>query len=261
MISMTKSKSLGFSLIELMIALAIGLVVVGAVLAFTLSSVTTNSEYIQSTRLSQELRNSMDFVSRELRRAGYDQNNATYVARSTAAVPVISPFGRIFTTADANGTGTATDSCVIYAYDRDAGTSGTVDLADGEIRAIRLGYTPAGVGVIEVAQSTAGVTPACGGTAPDYTKYPATCSAAGWCALSDPTVINITEFNITRNDLEQLGSGTATPVVTREFSVELIGRLVRSADGTVTRGIRSTVKVRADCLRNASVCDDPPTGT
>jgi hypothetical protein len=150
---------------------------------------------------------------------------------------------------------------VIYAYDRDAGTSGTVDLANGEIRAIRLGYTSAGVGVIEVAQSTTGVTPACGGAAPDYTKYPATCSTAGWCALSDPTVINITEFNITRNDLEQLGSGTATPVVTREFNVELIGRLVRSADGTVTRGIRSTVKVRADCLRNASVCDDAPTGT
>jgi prepilin-type N-terminal cleavage/methylation domain-containing protein len=261
MISMTKSKSLGFSLIELMIALAIGLVVVGAVLAFTLSSVTTNSEYIQSTRLSQELRNSMDFVSRELRRAGYDQNNASYTARSTVAAPVISPFGRIFATADANGTGTATDSCVIYAYDRDAGTSGTVDLARGEIRAIRLGYTPAGVGVIEVAQSATGVTPACGGTAPDYTKYPATCSAAGWCALSDPTVINITAFNVTRNDLVQPGSATATPVVIREFNVELIGRLVRSADGTVTRGIRSTVKVRADCLEASTLCDDAPTGT
>jgi prepilin-type N-terminal cleavage/methylation domain-containing protein len=261
MIGMRNSKSLGFSLIELMIALAIGLIVVGAVLAFTLSSVTTNSEYIQSTRLSQELRNSMDFVSRELRRAGYDQNNASYTARSTVAAPVISPFGRIFATTDANGTGTATDSCVIYAYDRDAGTSGTVELARGEIRAIRLGYTPAGVGVIEVAESATGVTPACGGAAPDYTKYPATCSSAGWCALSDPTVINITAFNVTRNDLVQPGSATATPVVIREFNVELIGRLVRSADGTVTRGIRSTVKVRADCLEASTLCDDAPTGT
>lgn len=257
---MTKSKSLGFSLIELMIALSIGLVVVGAVLAFTLSSMTTNSEYIQSTRLSQELRNSMDFVSRELRRAGYDQNYASYTARSTVAAPVLSPFRHIYTTADANGSGTATDSCVIYAYDRDAGNSGKVDLARGEIRAIRLGYTPAGVGVIEVAESANTVTPTCGGAAPDYTKYPATCSANGWCALSDPAVLNITAFNVTRNDLVQPGSAIATTVVIREFNVELIGRLVRSADGTVTRGIRSTVKVRADCLEASTVCDDAPTG-
>ena len=64
-------QSQGFSLVELMISLAIGLIVVSAVLAFTLSSLTANSEYVQSTRLSQELRNTMDFVSRELRRAGF----------------------------------------------------------------------------------------------------------------------------------------------------------------------------------------------
>jgi prepilin-type N-terminal cleavage/methylation domain-containing protein len=259
--TMPKLRSKGFSLVELMIALVIGLVVVGAVLSFTLSSVTTNSEYIQSTRLSQELRNSMDFVSRELRRAGYDQNNASYTARSTATAPVISPFGRIFASTDANGDGTANDSCIIYAYDRDAGTRGTIDLAQGEIRAIRMGFTPAGVGVIEVAQSAAGVTPNCTGTAPDYTKYPATCSAAGWCALSDPNVVNLTEFNITRTDIVQPGTATTTPVVIREFGVELQGRLVRSADGVVTRGIRSDVKVRADCLEASTVCDDAPTGT
>jgi hypothetical protein len=29
----------------------------------------------------------------------------------------------------------------------------------------------------------------------------------------------------------------------------------------VTRGIRSDVKVRADCLEASTVCDDAPTGT
>ncbi|MEY3069257.1 MAG: hypothetical protein RLZZ456_956, partial [Pseudomonadota bacterium] len=37
-------QSQGFSLVELMISLAIGLIVVSAVLAFTLSSLTANSE-------------------------------------------------------------------------------------------------------------------------------------------------------------------------------------------------------------------------
>ena len=258
---MPKLRSKGFSLVELMIALVIGLVVVGAVLSFTLSSVTTNSEYIQSTRLSQELRNSMDFVSRELRRAGYDQNNASYTARSTATAPVISPFGPISAITDANGDGTATDSCVIYAYDRNAGTHGTIDLAQGEIRAIRMGFTPTGVGVMEVAESATGVEPSCDGDAPDYTKYPATCSADGWCALSDPNVVNLTEFNITPNHIEQSGTATTTSVIMREFGIELQGRLVRSADGVVTRGIRSDVKVRADCLDDSIACNNPPDGT
>lgn len=258
---MNRKHSRGLSLVELMIALAIGLIVVGAVLAFTLSSLTANTEYVQSTRLSQELRNSMDFVSRELRRAGYDENNAAYNARSLATSPIISPFARIFSTNDANGDGTSNDSCVVYAYDRSAGTPGKIDLARGEIRAIRLGFTPDGVGVMEVAESKASVTPKCDDAALDYTSYPASCASSGWCALSDPRLLNITNFRLTRSQLVRPGSGFSTPVVIREFGIELQGRLARSADGVVTRGIRSDVKVRADCLESTTNCALAPTGT
>ncbi|MFY8060821.1 MAG: PilW family protein, partial [Arenimonas sp.] len=174
-----KRQSQGFSLVELMISLAIGLIVVTAVLAFTLSSLTANSEYVQSTRLSQELRNSMDFVSRELRRAGYDENMNRYTAASTLSALVVSPFSRIFVDDDADGDGTANDGCVIYAYDRTGGTPGVVERARGEIRALRLasrtvdGQT---VGVLEIGESATGLTPACNGGAPTYTNYPATCN-------------------------------------------------------------------------------------
>jgi hypothetical protein len=47
----------------------------------------------------------------------------------------------------------------------------------------------------------------------------------------------------------------------REIGVELQGQLRRSEDGTVTRGIRSDVKVRADCLEASANCALAPTGT
>ena len=73
----------GFSLVELMVALAAGLVISGAAVAFLLSSFRSNGEYVQSTRLSQELRNSLDAVTRDLRRAGYDDDALKYLSNST----------------------------------------------------------------------------------------------------------------------------------------------------------------------------------
>lgn len=265
---MSRKNSLGLSLVELMIAMAIGLVVVGSVLSFTMSSLNTNTEYVQATRLSQELRNSMDFISRELRRAGYDQNVGSYPARYSIAGALAnpSPFGRILTSNDANGDGTTGDGCVIYAYDRTGGTSGTVDLARGEIRAIRLATRTVDgldVGVLEVAESASGLTPSCTGGSPNYTNYPPSQNTgSGWSALSDPRILNLTQFTLdTSGYLVQTGTSTSAPVLMREIGVGLQGQLRRSEDGTVTRGIRSTVKVRADCLEARANCELPPTGT
>lgn len=265
---MNRKKSRGLSLVELMIALAIGLIVVGAVLAFTLSSLTANSEYVQSTRLSQELRNSMDFVTRELRRAGYDQSQAAFIAASSVNAPVVSRFSRIFVTNTAStddGDGVNDEGCVIYAYDRAGGTNGTVDLANGEIRAIRRAIRTvdgSDVGVLEVAESASGVTPSCTGAAPDYDSYPASCSSAGWCPLSDPRLVDITAFTLdTSGYIVQAPTATSTAVTIREIGIDLQGQLRQSADGAFTRGIRSTVKVRADCLEASANCALAPTGT
>lgn len=261
---MSRKKSLGMSLVELMIAMAIGLVVIGSVLAFTLSSLTSNTEYVQATRLSQELRNSMDFVSRELRRAGYDQNVGSYPARY--AINNLTPptFAKIFTTNDANGDGTSVDGCVIYAYDRAGGTPGVVDLDQREIRAFRLILSAVdGIGVLEVAESFGTTTPDCGAAGPNYNNYPPSKNTTtGWSALSDPGVLDLTRFTLdTSGYITQAGTATSAPLIIRELNIDLRGQLRRSEDGIVTRGIRSTVKVRADCLGASTVCDDAPTGS
>ncbi len=245
----------GFSLIELMIALVAGLIVIGAVLAFTLSSLRSNTQMVQAARLSQELRNSMDFISREFRRAGYDENALGYYSQTTSGAVTTSPFAMLLVQP-----GTAPDgACVIYAYDRQPGTAGTVQLANGEIRGIRRRVRN-GVGVIEVAESAGSTAPACGGGSPNYTTYPASCSSDGWCALSDPRTANISQFSVdTTNNFTVAAVASSSPLTVRSLDVTLRGNLIGQPE--VDRTVSMRIRVRADCLQSAAACNIAPVGT
>jgi Tfp pilus assembly protein PilW len=258
---MNKIGTLGYSLVELMIAMAIGLVVIGSVLAFTLSSLETNTEYVQATRLTQELRNTMDLAIRDVKRAGYNQNAMKYVslpANSTAR----SPFAPVSVTTDSSGNG-----CIIYAYDSSAPSTsstsgpGFIDTANGEIKGLRhASRTVDGltVGVVEIAQTSSAVSSInCGGGEPDYENYPATCSPDGWCALSDPKQVDISAFTITKAQLVVDPTGSTFGSAVRRFDFVLTGRL--PSQNTISRSVQSTVLVRADCLYlTTGQCDSVP---
>lgn len=251
----------GFSLIELMIALVAGLVVSYAVVAFTMSSMKSNGEYVQSTQLTQELRNTLDLAARDLKRAGYDQNALAHMAAGTA-----SPFSPM------RIVGAATDSsCVIYGYDKvgASGTEGSVTLGGGEVRGLRrVTATVAGrtVGIVEFAASNAtDGRPECDDdTAASYANYPPTCTGT-WCPLSDPTRINVTRFRIT-NETQTAGTG-GSQVRVRDLGIELRGRLAGD-DGSsylggvsesYERTIQTSVKIRSECARTVITdCDASP---
>ena len=61
----------GFTLVELMVALVVGLVVTLAAVSFVASVAKANSENLRVTRLTQELRSLSEVMSRELRRARF----------------------------------------------------------------------------------------------------------------------------------------------------------------------------------------------
>lgn len=244
-----RRRSGGFSLIELMVALVVGLIVSGAVLAFTVSSVRANSEYVQAVRLTQELRAVGQFVDSELRRAGYDEAALSYVANTTATE--FSDFSPILVDS------TAGANCVIYAYDRSPGNPGQVDLANQEVRGIRRSTVTIdgeSVGVIEVAESNTAA-PDCDGAAPDYTKFPVACNAtSGWCAFTDPRTVAVDTFTIDvdgeagdSHGLQEITATGYTPMQIREFKVSLAGHLRSDAD--VSQSLALNVKVRANCLR------------
>ena len=246
----------GFSLVELMISIVASIIVTGAAVAFTVSSLKANGDYVSSTRLIQDLRNSADFLSDDLRRAGYDQAAMVYVANpSASAASVFAPI-LVDTTAGAN--------CVVYGYDRPNGTPGAVDLVRGEVRAARRASPPVNgvaTGVIEVAESFrtgAGtdVRPVCGAAGPDYTQYPVTCNTTtGWCPLTDPRILDVSVFTVATavsgtnsHGLQPISGGSGfNAMQLREYLLTVTGNLKK--DTTVSRTVRSNIKVRADCIR------------
>jgi Tfp pilus assembly protein PilW len=247
-----KNSSFGFSLVELMVGLAAGLIVTTALVAFAFSSMKSNGEYVQSTRLTQELRNTMDLVSRELRRAGYDQDALKYLASGNG-----SPFSRLeLDNANTNPAGTF--SCVVYSYDRAETTSGGDGLretANGEIRAIRwfsrtIDGEPVGVIEYAVSKDTFGVD--CDGDSPDYSKYPVACDAdSNWCALSDPRRLNVTTFAIGDN------RSVVEGVQVRDLDVSIVGGII--GDDVTSREIKSKIRVRSDCYDpSIANCSDNP---
>lgn len=76
----------GFTLVELMVAMAIGLIVVLASVAFIVALAKASSEDIRVTRLTQEVRALSEVISREVRRARYVSDPIGLVAQGSGAV-------------------------------------------------------------------------------------------------------------------------------------------------------------------------------
>jgi type IV pilus assembly protein PilW len=91
----------GFSLIELMVALVVGLIVIGAVLALIVAIMKSNRETLQATRLNQELRATMAVVATDIRRARGVEDPLTTATAATVPYKDID---------------TATAGCIRYGY-------------------------------------------------------------------------------------------------------------------------------------------------
>ncbi len=131
-----------------------------------------------------------------------------------------------------------------------AGTAGTLDLGNGEVRGIRrrsvTNANGVSVGVIEYAFSQGSVRPACNGATATYTSFPPSCNSTSlWCPLSDPTKLDITSLAIT-NRSSQVGVNPSA-LISRRFDITIVGRVAGTTD--FTRTVQSSMKVRTDCLR------------
>jgi prepilin-type N-terminal cleavage/methylation domain-containing protein len=242
----------GFSLIELMVAITAGIIVVGSVVVFAMASMKSNGDYVLSTRLTQELRNSLDLATRDLRRAGYDDDSLKFLGNANT-----SPFARLrvedITEADATHS-----DCVLYAYDRTAagGTKGVLDVDNGEVRGIRRKLATVNgktIGVLEYAVSESGVKPACADTALDYSSVPVACVGT-WCPLSDSRNLDIADFDITQ-DTRDLGTVGTGQMRIRNLLISMTGRLSGNSD--FVRRVETRVKIQADCsLATFSNCNN-----
>ncbi len=113
----------GFSLVELMVALVVGLIVVGAVLALIVAIMKSNRETLQATRLNQELRATMAVIATDIRRARGVEDPLTTATAATV------PYKDIDTT---------TAGCILYGYFDVIDDDGDGDVADDNYHSIYL---------------------------------------------------------------------------------------------------------------------------
>lgn len=113
----------GFSLVELMVAMVLGLIVIGAVIALVLSMIRANNQTIAATRLTQELRATAALMSADVRRSGGVQDPLT-AATSNGGKPD--------TTLAAIKTATA--GCIQYSYaGAEGGNFHAISFRDGAV--------------------------------------------------------------------------------------------------------------------------------
>lgn len=244
----------GFGLIELMVAIVIGLIVVGGVTSIVVATLRTNTDSSRMTRLTQDLRASMGLLQRELRAAGYDKDSALLfgagyqactAASSTSETPA--PCNAFINVRFFDSSGTELDPsagigagspavCVIYGYDSRG--SGSGDPPDGlaqsaEFRGFRLNGN---TGALEMKTS---------GAFDD-----ATCDAGTWEQLTDPNFVAIDDFSIITPGgapLKTVDDSTGNPVLTvREMVASVQGHV--ASDASMSRELEQTVRVRNDLL-------------
>ncbi len=204
------NKQKGFSLIELMISMVIGLIILAAVLTMFISMVGSNNDNLKSIRLKQDLRAAMGLITRDLRRAGFNSN----AAADSATTPATNPFDniQIFTgnveDTDANGDGVRAGNCVMFSYNANDGSN--------ELYGYQL--------ATNVIESRINGTP-CG---------------SGWQGVTDSSLITITTLNFENTRVTESG------VTINQITVTLSGEL--SSDDDVSRTLIETIKVRNDAI-------------
>ena len=250
----------GFTIVEMMVTVVLGLSLMSSVLVGYLGVYKGSLNTFGGSRLGQEANSLMSVMVNEIRRAGYtgqtltDPSSNSFSQNNSTALAV---YNTVASNSKQSGTGSG--QCILYAYDMDG--DGTVD--SNELSGFRL-YN----GVVQI--RTAG-----------NTSSPDTCAASStgntWSDLTDSTFMTVTTLTFdlssskclntrdpdevdddtdgTVDDADEAdcyahvpttSSGNIT-VETRVVAITLTATL--ASDSFVRQSLTETVRVRNDYVR------------
>lgn len=130
---LNRFRQTGFSLVELMVGLVVGLIVVAGASAMYVSTVRGQAYALRAAKLNQDLRATMNVIAADVRRAGY-WGGAITGAGNPAPLP--HPYSLADGTTQTDLTVLEAGTCLMYAYDADADASNPVEA--GEVFGFRL---------------------------------------------------------------------------------------------------------------------------
>lgn len=207
----------GFTLVELLVGLALALLVVAGGATLLTSQLREHRALVLEARLMQDLRTAADLVARDLRRAGY-WGDAGAGAWSEAAAPRANPYAAL-------APDSAASDAASLSYSRDTIENDVVD--GNEQFGFRLRNQ-----AIEIQLGN-----------------------GNWQALTDATVLAVTEFSITPQQAElSLAAACPTPCPPdtcprqhlRSLALQISAHAL--ADAGITRSVQAQVRVRNDAL-------------
>jgi len=224
-----KRRQAGFSLMETVVAMSISLVVTAAMVALMANSLGTASRIVNMTKLSDDMRSTMQMLTRDVRRTSYSADAMLcYANEDCFSDGSVSLPGDIVIS--------DTNDCFTYLMDRGHDGNATNDDAGGFRRVVT-----GGVGALEMWV---------GDSAPDCSS-----GSDNWVRITNPDSMDITNFNINENDLsytQEIYSNGATVISqrVRKLRFTIDGQLV--VDSTISRRMQDVVNVRNDLLLTSS---------
>lgn len=213
-------KQSGFSLIELMVSMVVGLLILAAVTSIFVTMLNSNNDNLKSTRLNQDLRAVMSLITRNLRRAGVDRESAVHsIAGTSNPFEVEGAGGDQVLYVTSNQAGTA-NKCIVFSYDEPPpdGIQGERD-DPGELFGYRWDETE---DAVEVRQAGAN------------------CDAGGWGNVTDDSLIKITDLDFNFSPLPLVPEGGESQVW--RVTITLSGELI--SDDKVFRTLVETINIR-----------------
>ena len=214
----------GFTMVELLVGMTIGLVVIAAALALLVNRIQVHRAALLQSRLMQDLRVAANVVSRDLRRAGYWHDAAAGVAAPGAGAALANPYAAVTLES-------APSDAVSFRYSRDAIEDHGIDANEQFGFRLRRGTLEMLLG------------------------------AGNWQALTDSTTLVITAFSITPA-LQEIGlegfcakecppgeTACRPRQVVRSLAVSISGHA--STDARVVRSLQTVVRLRNDAVVGA----------
>lgn len=204
-------KSLGISLVELLITMAVSMIVVAGTMVFYVSAARTNTSNSSAMRLNQDLRSVMDVIARDIRRTGYrgSAQSCIGVGYATFSSGSCDDFAAYTLTGI---------SQIEFSYDENANAALETSSPDE-----RYGYRLNG-GEVEVK------------------------TGGGWQPLTDSNLVTISSLTFTpisrTVDLDGVLGGEYIRV--REIAISITGRLPN--DASVQRTLTETARIRNDAF-------------
>jgi len=225
----------GVTMIEAMIALTLSVVVIGSMVALMTNSLGTTTRIIEMSQLTDELRNTMSMMSRDIRRANYSANNIYCYGNADCGTDGSAPQGGDITI-------NASNDCFTFLLDRDWDGDATNDDAGGFRRVTTLNDS---IGLIIMWVGDFAPTPTCTAAFPLWDDDD---DPNGWMAITNPDFVDITTFTVNDDEsFTQTASGRGGTTVSqraRQVQMILVGELIR--DDSINRRIEDSIKVRND---------------